>query len=155
MAQWLRLHHPYAEGLGSISGQGTKIPHATWCGQKFKALSMGVPWWPMVRIPGFHCHGSGSVSGQGTEIPQAARHGPPPTAHRPTHTQKQTNPKPKRTVFAEEIMTTTQLAIKKLCSPGILLTQEKIQLPQGSLLILCPAVVEDLGSEPELLCVSL
>ena len=97
------------------------------------------------------------VQSLGRELKSHRLHGmdPPPTAHRPTHTQKQTNPKPKRTVFAEEIMTTTQLAIKKLCSPGILLTQEKIQLPQGSLLILCPAVVEDLGSEPELLCVSL
>ena len=29
MAQWLRLHAPHAGGLGSITGQGTKIPHGT------------------------------------------------------------------------------------------------------------------------------
>ena len=52
-------------------------------------------------------------------------------------------------------MTTTQLAIKKLCSLGQALTREKIQLPQGSALILCPAVVEDVGSEPAPLSVSL
>ena len=67
----------------------------------------------------------------------------------------QTKQNPKCTAFAEEIMTTTQLAITKLCSLGQALTQEKIQLPQGSALILCPAVVEDLGSEPAPLSVSL
>ena len=25
-----------AGGVGSIPGRGTKIPHATWCGQKLK-----------------------------------------------------------------------------------------------------------------------
>ena len=29
MIQWLRLHPSDAEGVGSIPGQGTKIPHAT------------------------------------------------------------------------------------------------------------------------------
>ena len=101
----------------------------------------------MVRIPGFHCHGSSSVSGQGTEIPQAAWHD--------QKKKTQTKQNPKCTAFAEEIMTTTQLAITKLCSLGQALTQEKIQLPQGSALILCPAVVEDLGSEPAPLSVSL
>ena len=28
--QWLRLCTPNAGGMGSIPGQGTKIPHATW-----------------------------------------------------------------------------------------------------------------------------
>ena len=32
--QWLRLHASNAVGLGSIPGQGTKIPHAVWHGQK-------------------------------------------------------------------------------------------------------------------------
>ena len=36
--QWLRLHAPTAVGLGSIPGQGTKIPHAVWCGQKNKMI---------------------------------------------------------------------------------------------------------------------
>ena len=36
-AQWLRLHTSIAGGMGSIPGQGTKIPNATvWCGQKEK-----------------------------------------------------------------------------------------------------------------------
>ena len=34
--QWLRLHATTAGGTGSIPGQGTKIPHATWQGQKKK-----------------------------------------------------------------------------------------------------------------------
>ena len=32
--QWLGLCSFTAEGLGSISGQGTKIPQATRCGQE-------------------------------------------------------------------------------------------------------------------------
>ena len=36
MVQWLRLHATNAEGAGSIPGQGTKIPHAMWHGQKKK-----------------------------------------------------------------------------------------------------------------------
>ena len=35
-AQWLRLHDPNAGGRGSISGGGTKIPHAMRYGQKKK-----------------------------------------------------------------------------------------------------------------------
>ena len=34
VVQWLRLCTFNAEGIGSIPGQGTKIPHVTWCGQK-------------------------------------------------------------------------------------------------------------------------
>ena len=34
MMQWLGLCSFTAEGLGSISGQGTKIPQATRCGQE-------------------------------------------------------------------------------------------------------------------------
>ena len=33
-AQWLRLHHSNAEGVSLIPGQGTKIPYASWHGQK-------------------------------------------------------------------------------------------------------------------------
>ena len=29
MVQWLRLRAPNARGLGSVPGQGTKIPHAS------------------------------------------------------------------------------------------------------------------------------
>ena len=32
VVQWLRLHAPSAESLGSILGWGTKIPHAAWYG---------------------------------------------------------------------------------------------------------------------------
>ena len=32
--QWVRLHAANAEGMGSIPGQGTKIPHAVKCSQK-------------------------------------------------------------------------------------------------------------------------
>ena len=34
VVQWLRLHAPSAGGTDSIPGQGTKILHATWRGQK-------------------------------------------------------------------------------------------------------------------------
>ena len=34
VVQWLRLHALMAEGLGSIPGQGTKIPQATWANKK-------------------------------------------------------------------------------------------------------------------------
>ena len=34
--QWLGLHTSTEGDTGSIPGRGTKIPHATWCGQKTK-----------------------------------------------------------------------------------------------------------------------
>ena len=34
VVQWLRLCGSTAGGTGSIPGQGTKIPPATWCSQK-------------------------------------------------------------------------------------------------------------------------
>ena len=34
VVQWLELRSPTAEGTGSISGWGIKIPHATQCSQK-------------------------------------------------------------------------------------------------------------------------
>ena len=34
MVQWLRIHASNAGVGGSIPGQRTKIPHATWGGQK-------------------------------------------------------------------------------------------------------------------------
>ena len=33
VVQWLRLRTSNAGDVGSISGQGTKIPHAAWCGK--------------------------------------------------------------------------------------------------------------------------
>ena len=36
LVQWLRLHTSNAEGTGSVSGRGTKIPHAMPCSQKEK-----------------------------------------------------------------------------------------------------------------------
>ena len=41
--QWLRLHASTAEGMGSIPGQGTKIPHATWCRHKKKKKNKKPP----------------------------------------------------------------------------------------------------------------
>ena len=38
VVQWLRLCAPNAGGMG-LTGLGTKIPHATWCGQKIKMNS--------------------------------------------------------------------------------------------------------------------
>ena len=34
----LRLHASNAGSMGLIPGQGTKIPHATWWGQKIKQI---------------------------------------------------------------------------------------------------------------------
>ena len=36
VVQWLRLCTPKAEDMGSVTGQGTKIPHAARYGQKKK-----------------------------------------------------------------------------------------------------------------------
>ena len=36
MIQWLGFCALIAEDLGSVPGQGTKIPQAMWCGQKRK-----------------------------------------------------------------------------------------------------------------------
>ena len=36
MVQWLRLCASNAEGMGSILGQGTQIPHAVHCGKTTK-----------------------------------------------------------------------------------------------------------------------
>ena len=38
VVQWLKLQASNAEGTGSIPGRGTKIPHATWHGQKIKII---------------------------------------------------------------------------------------------------------------------
>ena len=37
--QWLVLCASTAGGTGSIPGQGTKIPHAMWCGQKITIIN--------------------------------------------------------------------------------------------------------------------
>ena len=39
VVQWLGLHTSAAGGTGSISGQGTKIPHALRCSQKKRAAT--------------------------------------------------------------------------------------------------------------------
>ena len=36
VVQWLRLQASTAWGMGLIPGQGSKILHAIWCGQKRK-----------------------------------------------------------------------------------------------------------------------
>ena len=38
MVQWLTLHAFNAGDTGLIPGQGIKVPHAVWCGQKKKKL---------------------------------------------------------------------------------------------------------------------
>ena len=38
--QWLGLRAPTAEGLGSVPGEGTKIPAAVWCDQNNKNKSI-------------------------------------------------------------------------------------------------------------------
>ena len=40
MVQWLRLHASSAGDMSSMPGWGTKIPHATWPGQKKKIQLM-------------------------------------------------------------------------------------------------------------------
>ena len=39
--QWLRLRAPNAGGMGSISSQGARIPHAAPCGKKKKEIKEG------------------------------------------------------------------------------------------------------------------
>ena len=39
--QWLGLWALIAEGMGSISGQGTNIPQVAWCGKKKKKKTTG------------------------------------------------------------------------------------------------------------------
>ena len=36
VVQWLRLHAFNAGDTGLIPGQGIKVPHVVWCGQKNK-----------------------------------------------------------------------------------------------------------------------
>ena len=42
VVQWLRLCAFTAKGLGLIPCQGSKIPQATWCGQKNPSFSLMV-----------------------------------------------------------------------------------------------------------------
>ena len=43
MVQWLGLQASNARGAGSILGQETRIPHATWCAQKEIIISKQGP----------------------------------------------------------------------------------------------------------------
>ena len=43
VVQWLGLHALTAEGLSSIPDHGTKIPQASWCGQKKKKATRRMP----------------------------------------------------------------------------------------------------------------
>ena len=47
--QWLGLCIPTAEGMGSIPGQGTKIPLVTWYGQKRKERKVEV-WQKLIQL---------------------------------------------------------------------------------------------------------
>ena len=40
--QWIRLRAPNAVGPGSVPGQGTKVPYATWHGQKKKGIELKI-----------------------------------------------------------------------------------------------------------------
>ena len=40
MVKWLRLHVSTAGGVGSVLGQGTKIPHAMWLGQLINNVTL-------------------------------------------------------------------------------------------------------------------
>lgn len=40
--QWLSVCASPAVGVGSICGQGTRIPRAGWCGQKKKSKGLGI-----------------------------------------------------------------------------------------------------------------
>ena len=42
VVQWLRLYVSTTGGTGSILGQGTKVPHAMWCGQN---KAVGIQRW--------------------------------------------------------------------------------------------------------------
>ena len=47
VVQWLEFCASIAEGMSSIPGQGTKIPHALWHGQKRKErYNRGKKWQP-------------------------------------------------------------------------------------------------------------
>ena len=50
MVQWLRCHGLNAEGMGSIPGEGTKIPHAMWCGQRIKNFFKISFYWSLVDL---------------------------------------------------------------------------------------------------------
>ena len=41
VVQWLRLHVSNAGDMGSILGQGTRIPHLSWCAKKRRAWGKG------------------------------------------------------------------------------------------------------------------
>ena len=47
--QWLELHASTAGDTGSIPGQGTKIPHHTWCSKKKKELELNSPDPPVLK----------------------------------------------------------------------------------------------------------
>ena len=54
-----RLCAPTAGGVGSIPGQGTRIPHAVWCSQKGKKkgknkLKLELSYDPTVPLLGIH-----------------------------------------------------------------------------------------------------
>ena len=38
-----------------------------------KQVNRGVPWWLVVRVPGFHSCGRGSIPERGTGIPKATQ----------------------------------------------------------------------------------
>ena len=63
----------HCPGLGSIPGQGTKVPQVTWCGQKQKSFLGGslVAQWLRLHVP--KAGGTGSFPGWGTKISHAAR----------------------------------------------------------------------------------
>ena len=45
--QWLRLHDSTTEGMGSVPGRGTEIPHANWHGPRKKYM-IKISWIPVI-----------------------------------------------------------------------------------------------------------
>ena len=48
--QWFRLSNSIAGGIGLIPGQGTKIPHAVWHGQKKKKVNLKIHKWKLSNM---------------------------------------------------------------------------------------------------------
>ena len=54
MVQWLGLHISTAAGLGSIPGQGAKVPQAEWHSQKKNNLKTQLPYDPAIPLLGIY-----------------------------------------------------------------------------------------------------
>ena len=48
--EWLRLGACTTRGMGSIPGQGTKIPHATWCTHNKQTNQQTAKMWYILSV---------------------------------------------------------------------------------------------------------